>query len=90
MNIQRYFLVYFRIFFPFLLQNIPIFCRKSQKKSIENILKNYSLLFLEPTLTLMRIEKTDERRFCEIECSKNNWSVRELQRQLDSGLYTSF
>lgn len=39
-------------------------------------------------LTLMRIEKTDERRFYEIECSKNNWSVRELQRQLDSELYT--
>lgn len=39
-------------------------------------------------LTLMRIEKTDERSFYEIECSKNNWSVRELQRQLDSELYT--
>lgn len=28
-----------------------------------------------------------ERRFYEIECVENNWSVRELQRQYDSGLY---
>jgi len=39
-------------------------------------------------LILMRISNNDERKFYEIECSKNNWSVRELQRQLDSELYT--
>lgn len=39
-------------------------------------------------LTLMRIENIEERKFYEIECTKNNWSVRELQRQLDSELYT--
>lgn len=39
-------------------------------------------------LSLMRIENEEERAFYEIETVKNNWSVRELQRQLDSELYT--
>ena len=38
-------------------------------------------------LKLMRIENTDERNFYEIETLKNNWSLRELQRQFDSALY---
>lgn len=36
---------------------------------------------------LMRIQDVDERRFYEIECETNNWSVRELNRQFDSALY---
>lgn len=39
-------------------------------------------------LKLMRIEDINERSFYEIESYKNNWSVRELQRQFDSALYT--
>ena len=35
----------------------------------------------------MRIDDAAERSFYEIECSKNNWSLRELQRQFDSALY---
>ena len=38
-------------------------------------------------LKLMRINDIDERKFYEIECRKNNWSLRELQRQFDSALY---
>jgi predicted nuclease of restriction endonuclease-like (RecB) superfamily len=38
-------------------------------------------------LVLMRIDNEDERQFYEIEATKNNWSVRELQRQFDSELY---
>ena len=38
-------------------------------------------------LILMRISNNDERKFYEIECSKNNWSVRELQGQLNFELY---
>ena len=38
-------------------------------------------------LKLIRIENPDERRFYEIECASNNWSLKELQRQLDSALY---
>ena len=38
-------------------------------------------------LILMRIENLDERRFYEIETAENNWSVRELKRQVDSALF---
>jgi predicted nuclease of restriction endonuclease-like (RecB) superfamily len=39
-------------------------------------------------LILMRISNVEERKFYEIETHKNNWSIRELQRQFDSDLYT--
>lgn len=39
-------------------------------------------------LKLMRIENQQERKFYEIESIKNNWSLKELQRQYDSALYT--
>lgn len=39
-------------------------------------------------LKLMRIDNENERKFYEIESLKNNWSVRELNRQYDSALYT--
>ena len=38
-------------------------------------------------LKLMRIKDMNERKFYEIESFKNNWSLRELQRQYDSALY---
>lgn len=52
----------------------------SQVKNFKLGWSNYCLL--------MRIDDSNERSFYEIEASKNNWSVRELQRQYDSGLYT--
>jgi predicted nuclease of restriction endonuclease-like (RecB) superfamily len=39
-------------------------------------------------LKLMRITDPNERSFYEIEAHQNNWSLRELQRQCDSALYT--
>jgi len=38
-------------------------------------------------LKIMRIDDPNERRFYEIECAQNNWSLKELQRQFDSALY---
>ena len=38
-------------------------------------------------LILMRMENLDERNFYEIEATQNNWSLRELRRQIDSALY---
>lgn len=38
-------------------------------------------------LKLMRIENENERNFYEIEAYNNNWSLRELDRQFNSGLY---
>ena len=38
-------------------------------------------------VVLMRIESDEERCFYEIEAQKQNWSVRQLQRQYSSSLY---
>lgn len=38
-------------------------------------------------LILMRIERVEERRFYEIEAAQQDWSVRELSRQVGSCLY---
>ena len=38
-------------------------------------------------LILMRIEDIDARKFYEIEAIENNWSLRELKRQVNSSLY---
>ena len=38
-------------------------------------------------LVLMRIKDTSARSFYEVECAKQNWSVRWLQRQVGSSLY---
>lgn len=38
-------------------------------------------------LHLIRIESEEERRFYEIETEKNNWSVRDLERQINTSLY---
>jgi predicted nuclease of restriction endonuclease-like (RecB) superfamily len=38
-------------------------------------------------LQLLKIDKTNERDFYEIEAANNNWSVRELERQFSSSLY---
>lgn len=37
--------------------------------------------------TLLRVDKVDARAFYEIETLKNNWSARELERQINSLLY---
>jgi len=36
---------------------------------------------------LTRISSLDERRFYEIEATQNNWTLRELKRQFNSGLF---
>ena len=38
-------------------------------------------------LFLMRLEDLEERNFYEIEAFTNNWSIRELKRQFNTGLY---
>ena len=38
-------------------------------------------------LLLMRISNEEERTFYEIETAKNNWSFRELNRQINTSLY---
>ena len=54
----------------------------SQTKSV-----NFNLSWSH-YLKLIRIKDLNERKFYEIESFKNNWSLRELQRQCDSALYS--
>jgi predicted nuclease of restriction endonuclease-like (RecB) superfamily len=58
--------------------------RKSDATNKQNNFKLSWSHYLKP----IRIQDESERRFYEIECAKNNWSIRELQRQYDSALYT--
>jgi len=53
----------------------------------EKQLPNFNLSWSH-YLKLMRIDDANERKFYEIESKKNNWSIRELQRQFNSALYT--
>lgn len=64
---------------------IPII--KNNANEISETLSRKFILSWSHYLKLMRIENPDERRFYEIECAANNWSLKELQRQLDSALY---
>lgn len=61
--------------------------RKSQNNLIPQTESAKFNLSWSHYLKLMRINDINERRFYEIESYKNNWSLRELQRQYDSALY---
>ena len=60
---------------------------KSENAISETSSRNFNLSWSH-YLKLMRIDDENERKFYEIEAHKNNWSVRELQRQFDLALYT--
>lgn len=56
--------------------------------TFQDVKQNEFVLSWSHYLKLMRIDNENERKFYEIESLKNNWSVRELNRQYDSALYT--
>lgn len=60
---------------------------KSEKTNQQTLAVEFKLSWSH-YLKLMRMDEGSERKFYEIEAAKNNWSVRELQRQFDSALYT--
>lgn len=60
----------------------------TSETSSRKLEREIKLLSWSHYLKLMRIEDENERSFYEIESIKNNWSVRELQRQFDTALYT--
>ena len=62
--------------------------RISSESQIQQTLSVNFNLSWSHYLKLMRIDDENERKFYEIESAKNNWSVRELERQYDSALYT--
>lgn len=80
-NMRKFFLAY---------QKSETLSRISSKSISETPLRISESLILSWShyLKLMRIDDENERQFYEIETAKNNWSIRELQRQCDSALYT--
>ena len=70
------------------LENMRKFFLAYEKSETLSRKSDNNILSWSHYLKLMRIEDIDERNFYEIESLKNNWSVRELQRQFDSALYT--
>lgn len=69
------------------LENMRKFFLAYEKSETLSRKSDKNILSWSHYLKLMRIEDIDERSFYEIESLKNNWSVRELQRQFDSALY---
>ena len=82
-NMRKFYLVYTN------QSNINISETVSRKSpnSIQQIVSAQFKLTWSHYLKLMRIADLNERNFYEIEAIKNNWSLRELQRQYDSALY---
>lgn len=77
-NMRRFYVVYGKS---------ETLSRISENAISETSSRNFDLSWSH-YLKLIRIDDENERKFYEIESSKNNWSVRELQRQFDSALYT--
>jgi hypothetical protein len=55
-------------------------------KNSATLLRNSSLSWSH-YLVLMGIERTEERKFYEIEAVQNQWSLSEFKRQINSALY---
>ena len=55
-------------------------------KSVQSLIRRFPLGWSH-YVELLTIESPEERRFYEIEAAANQWSVRELQRQIASSLY---
>ncbi|MDD5975687.1 MAG: PDDEXK nuclease domain-containing protein [Bacteroidales bacterium] len=66
------------------LPNAPKISETLSRK-FEN--KRYFTLSWSHYLILMRINNPDARSFYEIECAQQQWSVRQLSRQVGSSLY---
>ena len=66
------------------LENMRRFYLAFQKS--ETVSRKFELSWSH-YIFLTRIENIDERNFYEIESIENSWSLRELKRQFDSGLY---
>lgn len=73
-----------------------VYCLEEKRETLlpnSQIVRNESVNNLTFSLSwshyliLMRIENADARRFYEIECSQQQWSVRQLSRQVGSSLY---
>lgn len=63
------------------------FFYKTYAPSISSKLLTKFTLSWSHYLVLMRIDRPEQRSFYEIESTVNNWSLKELKRQMNSALY---
>ncbi|HEX9600749.1 MAG TPA: PDDEXK nuclease domain-containing protein [Mariniflexile sp.] len=82
-NMRRFYLTYGKSETLSRISSMPISATTSRKSKQVEFALSWSHY-----LKLMRIDDENERKFYEIEAVKNNWSVRELERQYNSALYT--
>ena len=78
-NIRQFFLVYSKK-----LNGVELI---QEGKAIQRLANPEFALSWSHYLVLMRIENPDARSFYEIECTQQQWSVRQLSRQVGSSLY---
>lgn len=86
---RKFYLTYSKIVnsdYEIQISNTP---EKNRKQCLQNstIVAPKFILSWSHYLILMRIENPQERRFYEIECARQNWNSRYLQRQYASSLY---
>lgn len=79
-NMRQFYLIY--------SEQRKFIANKSNELAIRQTLFSEFNLSYSHYLKLMRIADPLERQFYEIEAVKNNWSLRELERQYDSALFT--
>ncbi len=81
-------LEYFRQFYVTYQASISqtVFGKSDLPQALENFSKHFTLSWSH-YIQLLKLKDEKERRFYEIEAHKNNWSLREMQRQINSALY---
>lgn len=79
-HVRQFYLLYK----DFLPENLRTVCADSNDKILHTLRAGLSWSHYR---VLMRVEKPEARAFYEIECVKNNWSARELERQKGSLLF---
>lgn len=68
-------------------QYLPLVNQHDNLQAVIAKLKNRFVLGWTHYATLLTVKNDDERRFYEIEAVENGWGYRELDRQINSGLY---
>ncbi|MEJ7828004.1 MAG: PDDEXK nuclease domain-containing protein [Segetibacter sp.] len=81
-------LEYFRQFYLTYQASISqtVFGKSDLPQALDDFSKQFTLSWSH-YIQLLKVKDEKERRFYEIEAYKNNWSLREMQRQINAALF---
>ncbi len=81
-------LEYFRQFYQTYQASISqtVFGKSNLPQALDDFSKQFTLSWSH-YIQLLKVKDEKERRFYEIEAHKNNWSLREMQRQISAALF---